>query len=153
MSRLRIPLAPLAGGLALAVAAAVLITEVAHDGSGPMTSSVVLGAAGGALALWQHDHLGALVTADALLAGAVLLTLFGLGAVFVFPLLGLLVATVFAPAGQPQPKHLAPWTFASGFAAGPVRQSAHAIRKARDVMLRRLVRPESGEPEPLRRSA
>jgi hypothetical protein len=122
MSRLRFPLGPAAGVLALALGAIVIILAVErhHPVGAPLASAILAGVAGG-LALWQGDRLVGLVAADALLAGAVLVTLFGLGAVFVVPLVPMLVVTVDLPARRPRPRHVRPSTVAT-FAAGPVRQ-------------------------------
>jgi hypothetical protein len=153
MSRLHVTLAPISGALALVLAAAGLIAETTHGGSVSMTASVVLGALGGGLALWQHRRLGALVTADALLAGAVLVSLFAFGTIFVFPLVPMLVATAATPATVPQAKHGTPSAFAPAFAAGLASQSGSVVRRAGAAVARRLVRAPMDQPEPVRRSA
>jgi hypothetical protein len=153
MLRLRFPLGPVGGVLALALGVVSVAAERHHGGSGPGLASAILAGVAGGLALFRGDRLVALVAADALLAGAVTLNLLGLGAAFVVPLLPMLVATADASAGRPEPRHLARSTAAVGFAAGPARQTAAVVRKARDAAARRLLRAERNEPEPLRRSA
>ena len=132
MSRLSVPLAPIAGAVALALALATVILEMAHGGSVSLTASALLGAAAGGLGLWHYDRLPALAAADGFLAGAVLLSLWGFAAIFVLPLLAMVVATLDTPARQPQARHLAPSRFAAvAFAAGPVRKPQSANRQAR----------------------
>jgi hypothetical protein len=152
MSRLRVPVATLAGIFVLAVSTAILITEVQGDASPPTTASVALAAVAGVVALVGREHLAALVAADALLAGAALMSLFGIGAIFTIPLVPMLVATADASAARPEPRHLMRSTAAFGFAAGPGRQTAAIVRRARDGVVRQIIRPEPEEPN-LRRSA
>ena len=54
-----------------------------------------------------------LLTSLGFLAGAVLLSLWGFAAIFVLPLLAMVVATLDTPARQPQARHLAPSRFAA----------------------------------------
>jgi hypothetical protein len=119
MSRLRFPVAPCAGALALALGVVAVAVE-RHGASSTAIASAVLAGGAGGLALWHGDRFAALVVADALLAGAVMMSLFGLGAMFVLPLLPMLAATVDTPARGVRPKHHRPSTVAT-FAAGPVR--------------------------------
>jgi hypothetical protein len=155
MSRLPVPLGPLGGALALLVATATLIAELATGPSVATTASLILGGGAGALALWHYERPGALVVADGLLAAAVVAALFGFGALFVLPLLVLLVATLDVPAEQPEPRHLAPSALATSFVAGPVRQSRLAVRHVREAVSDTPVIPPESEPreEPLRRTA
>src|SRR2546421_1129911 len=113
MSRLSVPLAPIAGAVALALALATVILEMAQGGSVSLTASALLGAAAGGLGLWHYDRLPALAAADGFLAGAVLLSLWGFAAIFVLPLLAIVVATLDTPARHPQARHLAPSRFAA----------------------------------------
>ena len=134
MSRLRFPLAPAAGVLAIAFAVVALAATGHRGTTGSVLVTAVLAGMGGALAVWHSDRVAALVAADALLASAVVATLFGLGAMFVVPLLGMLVATVDTPARTSRPKHLKP-TNVVAFAAGPVRQLS--VRRTGPAPLRR----------------
>jgi hypothetical protein len=132
MARPSAPLAPIAGAVALALAMATVVVEATHGGSLSMTASAVLGAAGGGVGLWQYDRLPALVAADALLAAAVLLGLWGFAALFVVPLVAMGVATLSTSAHQTPARHLAPSRFAAtAFAAGPLRRPRRAERQAR----------------------
>jgi hypothetical protein len=154
MSRLPVPLAPVAGALALGLALATLVLDVGHGVSASLTMTALLGAAAGGLGVWNHDRLPALAAADAFLAGAVLLGLWGFGALFVFPLMGMVAATLDTPARQPSPRHLLPSRFATeGFAAGPVRRSASVVRVLRGAVANRIPRSDEPESEPLRWTA
>jgi hypothetical protein len=149
-----VPLAPVAGALALGLALATLILDVGHGVSASLTMTALLGAAAGVLGVWNHDRLPALAAADAFLAGAVLLGLWGFGALFVFPLMGMAAATLDTPARQPRPRHLAPSRLVTeGFAAGPVRRSVSVLQLVRNAVASRT--PGSNEPdaEPVRRTA
>src|SRR5438105_5318129 len=78
MSRPRVAselLAPIAGALALVLALGILILDIARGLGAPMTSSAILGAVAGGLAVWRHDRLPAIAAAGACLAGAVLVDL------------------------------------------------------------------------------
>ena len=155
MSRPRVAselLAPIAGALALVLALGILILDIARGLGAPMTSSAILGAVAGGLAVWRHDRLPAIAAAGACLAGAVLVDLWGFGVLFVLPLLGMVAATARMPV-RPQPKHLAPPKLvATAFAAGPTRRSEGALRRARAAVVSMLIRPSEPEHE-LRRSA
>jgi hypothetical protein len=154
MSRLPVPLAPIAAALALGLALATVLLEVAHGGSASLTMSAVLGAGAGALVLWHHDRLPALAAADGLLAGAVLASLWGFAALFVFPLLVMVAATVDTPARRPRPRHLAPARLGTaGFVAGPLRRSTTVVHKVRTAVASRVTRPGERESQPLRRTA
>jgi hypothetical protein len=151
MSRLRIPLAPVAAGLALALSVGVLLTELAHGAaSAPKTASAILGGAAAVVALWHYDRMSGLAVADALLAGAVLVSMWGMGGLFVFPLLAMVAATLGTPVRQPRPKHLAPAGVTTTFVAGPVRRPVASIRRAGTGAVSRLRRSEA---PPLRRTA
>jgi hypothetical protein len=154
MSRLPVPISPIAGAVALGLAAALVVLGLAHGGSSLLILSAILGAVGGGVAVWNHDRLPALSAADAFLAAAVLVSLWGPGALFVLPLMGMVVATVDTPARVPQPRHLAPSRFVTeGFAAGPVRRSASVVRGLRNVVAQRIPPSEEPDPEQLRRTA
>jgi hypothetical protein len=143
MARIRIPLAPIGGTIALVFAFGGAFAALSGGAGATVWLSIVSGAGGGGLALWRREELGVLAVADGLLALAVLWSLFGFGLLFLLPLAAVLVATIDTPARGPARRYFTPpGSSVPAFAAGPARRLARPL-----IRVAALRRPAGAEPE------
>jgi hypothetical protein len=96
----RVPiLAPVAGAAALAVSVVAFAVTAGGEvhGSPATLMTILLGVGGGVVALLRPDRIWALAFADALVATAAAVSMFGLGMLELLPLVLLGAATVRTP--------------------------------------------------------
>ncbi len=91
----------------MAIAASVVAFAMAAGGEAPLDPltwiTVLLGAGGGVAAILRPGRMWALATADALVATAVVASMFGLGLYEMAPLVLLGAATIRTPHRRPAP--------------------------------------------------